>query len=138
MSRTILAPRKRARHLPVVRQRHPLPNGAAPKVLLCRDCPAVHNGRHAAHPAAAESMHIPDRLKPDPTRPVRPPEPRWPSLVAMLSVGSVNLALPSALSPGPDWLVLVLVALLIGPAILMHRLGRYKDAQVQIGRASGR
>jgi len=75
-------------------------------------------------------MHIPDRLKPDPTRPVRPPEPRWPSLVAMLSVGSVNLALPSALSPGPDWLVLVLVALLIGPAILMHRLGRYKAAQV--------
>jgi hypothetical protein len=76
-----------------------------------------------------ERMHIPDRLKPDTKRPARAPEPRWPSIVAMLSVSAVNLALPSAISPGPDWLVLVVVALLAGPALVMHRLRRYEVAQ---------
>jgi hypothetical protein len=59
-----------------------------------------------------------------------PPEPRWPALVAMLSVSALNLALPPALSPGPDWLVLVLVALLLTPAILLHRLGKENLGQI--------
>ena len=75
-------------------------------------------------------VHIPARLKADPSQPKRPPEPRWPAVVALLSVSAVNLALPSALSPGPDWLVLVLVALLLGPAITLHTLRRYKAAQI--------
>jgi hypothetical protein len=73
-------------------------------------------------------MSITDRLKPDPRRPLRPPEPRWPVVVALLAVSAVNLALPSALSPGPDWLVLVLVALLETPAMTLHHFRRYKSA----------
>lgn len=59
-----------------------------------------------------------------------PPEPRWPALVAMLSVSALNLALPSSLSPGPDWLVLVLVACLLTPAIVLHHLGREHLGQI--------
>jgi hypothetical protein len=59
-----------------------------------------------------------------------PPEPRWPALVAMLSVSALNLALPSSISPGPDWLVLVLVACLLTPAILLHHLGRERLSQI--------
>jgi hypothetical protein len=76
-----------------------------------------------------KNIHLPAPLKPDPRRPKLPPEPRWPSLVALLSVSAVNLALPSALSPGPDWLVLVLVVLLMAPALVMHHFRRYKAAQ---------
>jgi hypothetical protein len=76
-----------------------------------------------------KKLQLPDRLKPDLNRPKLPPEPRWPSLVALLSVSAVNLALPPELSPGPDWLVLVLVVLLMGPALVMHHLRRYKAAQ---------
>jgi len=53
-----------------------------------------------------------------------PPEPRWPALVAVLAVGLLYLALPSALSPGPDWLVLVVVGVLLIPTALTHRLGK--------------
>src|SRR5580704_18661841 len=59
-----------------------------------------------------------------------PPEPRWPALVALVSVGALNLALPPALTPGPDWLVLVLVASLQTPAILLHRFGKEHLAQM--------
>lgn len=59
-----------------------------------------------------------------------PPEPRWPALVAMLSVSALNLAMPSSLSPGPDWLVLVLVACLLTPAIILHHLGREHLGQI--------
>ena len=59
-----------------------------------------------------------------------PPEPRWPALVAMLSVSALNLALPSSLSPGPDWLVLVLVAFLLAPAVLLHHQGREHLGQI--------
>jgi len=75
-----------------------------------------------------KSIRIPDRLKPDPNRPVRPPEPRWPAFVALLSVGAMNLALPSSLSPGPDWLVPVLVLVLLVPAPILHHLRRYRAA----------
>jgi hypothetical protein len=62
--------------------------------------------------------------------PLREPEPRWPGLVAILAVGGLNLALPSKLSPGPDWLVLVLMVLLNVPAIILHRMRRYRIAHV--------
>ncbi len=48
----------------------------------------------------------------------------------MLSVSALNLALPSSLSPGPDWLVLVLVACLLTPAIVLHHLGREHLGQI--------
>ncbi len=51
------------------------------------------------------------------------PEPRWPVVLAVLAVGLLYLALPEALSPGPSWLVLVIVAILLVPAVITHRLG---------------
>lgn len=74
-------------------------------------------------------IHLPDRLKPDPSRPSRPPEPRWPVALALLAVSSLNFALPSSISPGPDWLVLVIVVALAGPAMALHHLRRYQIAQ---------
>ena len=38
------------------------------------------------------------------------PEPRWPTAIAMIAIGGLFYALPSAMTVGPDWLVLVLVA----------------------------
>jgi hypothetical protein len=40
-------------------------------------------------------------------------EPRWPAMVALLALGGVRLALPHSLSIGPDWLLLVVVAVLV-------------------------
>lgn len=76
-----------------------------------------------------KKIHLPDPLKPDPSRPMRPPEPRWPAVAALLAVSALNLALPSSISPGPDWLVLMIVAALVGPAMLMHHLRHYRAAQ---------
>lgn len=54
---------------------------------------------------------------------IRPGEPRWPAAVALLAIGGLYYALPSTLTYGPDWLVLVLVAALTAPAMITHRLG---------------
>jgi len=62
--------------------------------------------------------------------PGREPEPRWPGMVAILAVGGLFIALPSKLSPGPDWLVLVLMVLLNVPAIILHRWRRYTVSHV--------
>ncbi len=75
-------------------------------------------------------LHLPDPLKPDLSRPARQPEPRWPAIMALLGVGAVNLALPSSLSPGPDWLVPVAVVALLGPAAVLQRLRRYRAVQI--------
>jgi hypothetical protein len=55
----------------------------------------------------------------------RVPEPRWPAIVAILAVGSLDLALRSDLVFGPPWLVPGAVGLLLIPAIVSHRLGRH-------------
>jgi hypothetical protein len=57
-------------------------------------------------------------------------EPRWPGLVAMLAIGGLYYALPSALTVGPDWLVLVLVALLGLPAIFTSHTGYWRVGQM--------
>jgi hypothetical protein len=54
------------------------------------------------------------------------PEPRWPALFALLSVGLLHYALPDHLSLGPPWLLLVLVSVFIVPTVVTHRLGRHK------------
>jgi hypothetical protein len=61
---------------------------------------------------------------------IRPAEPRWPALMALFAIGALYYALPSALTFGPDWLVLVLVALLVAPAIVSHRYGRIRISQI--------
>jgi hypothetical protein len=50
-------------------------------------------------------------------------EPRWPAMVALLAAGGLRLALPSYLSLGPDWILLVIVAVLMIPIIWAHYKG---------------
>ena len=58
------------------------------------------------------------------------PEPRWPASVALLAIGALHYALPSSLTPGPDWLLLVCVTLLLIPAIIAYQRGRRDINQV--------
>jgi hypothetical protein len=51
------------------------------------------------------------------------PEPRWPSLIALLAAGGLRYAIPESLSIGPNWLLLVVVGGLSVPIILTHRAG---------------
>ncbi len=57
-------------------------------------------------------------------------EPRWPALAALLAIGGLHFALPSYLSLGPDWLLLVVVAALAIPAVAMHRRGLHTANQI--------
>ncbi|HLJ18281.1 MAG TPA: hypothetical protein VKV15_27570 [Bryobacteraceae bacterium] len=57
-------------------------------------------------------------------------EPRWPAMLAVLSIGALHFALPSHLSLGPDWLLLVLVSVLLIPAVILHRRGEHTLNQV--------
>ena len=50
-------------------------------------------------------------------------EPRWPAMLALLAVGGLRLALPSYLSIGPDWILLVLVVVLMIPTMWAHYRG---------------
>jgi hypothetical protein len=61
---------------------------------------------------------------------LRQHEPRWPAFVALISIGALYYALPSELSVGPDWLVLVLVALLVTPAMISYRTGYWRVGAV--------
>lgn len=58
------------------------------------------------------------------------PEPRWPAVVALFAVGGLRLALPDALSAGPPWLLLALVALLLVPAVWARRGGNHHLNQI--------
>src|SRR5262249_41624566 len=53
-------------------------------------------------------------------------EPRWPAVVAILAVGGIYLGMPSFLTLGPRWLLLLLVSILLVPTIVSHRLGNQK------------
>ena len=57
-------------------------------------------------------------------------EPRWPAILASFAVGALELALPRELSPGPDWLLLLVIVALTVPAILARRRGRHHANQV--------
>jgi len=57
-------------------------------------------------------------------------EPRWPALVALLAVGGLYYALPSELTVGPDWLVLVIVVILMTPAFILSRTEHWRVIQV--------
>ncbi len=48
-------------------------------------------------------------------------EPRWPALIALLSVGGLHWILPPAMNVGPGWLVFVLVFVLVMPAWVLFR-----------------
>jgi hypothetical protein len=53
-------------------------------------------------------------------------EPRWPALVALLAVGMLRFALPDPISAGPDWLLIVVVAVLAIPTVWARKLGFYR------------
>jgi hypothetical protein len=57
-------------------------------------------------------------------------EPRWPALVALFAVGGLRLAIPSFLSFGPDWLLLIVVGILAIPTVLARRGGNLKLNEV--------
>jgi hypothetical protein len=59
----------------------------------------------------------------------RDPEPRWPAVVALLAIGGMHLALPESMTYGPDWLLLVVVAVMLIPVILARRYGRHSVNQ---------
>ena len=64
------------------------------------------------------------------TTSARPREPRWPVIVAVLSVAALYWALPEPLTPGPSWLALAVAAPLSAVNTLLHR--RAKTALNQI------
>ncbi len=51
-------------------------------------------------------------------------EPRWPALAAGLAIGVLFYLMPEALTVGPRWLPLVLIAAMLIPAKLFHHTGR--------------
>ena len=53
-------------------------------------------------------------------------EPRWPALLALFAVGGLRLAIPSFLSFGADWLLLIVVSFLMIPTVLARRGGNLK------------
>ncbi len=64
-----------------------------------------------------------------PQKMVQRAEPRWPALIALLAIGALYYALPSALTVGPDWLVLALLIVLVTPAIISNRQGYRRMGQ---------
>jgi hypothetical protein len=57
-------------------------------------------------------------------------EPRWPAVLALLAVGGLRLALPAALSAGPDWILLAIVSALLVPTIWAWRGGNHRMNQI--------
>jgi uncharacterized membrane protein len=52
-------------------------------------------------------------------------EPRWPGFLALILGACLRFVLPSRLSLGPDWALLVITLLLVIPSIASHRGQRY-------------
>lgn len=50
-------------------------------------------------------------------------EPRWPALLGLLAIGGVYLAVPERLTIGPNWTVLAVIAGLLVPTVVSHRMG---------------
>src|SRR6202166_3613251 len=57
-------------------------------------------------------------------------EPRWPAVLALLAVGGLRLSLPESLSAGPDWLLIVVIAVLLIPTVWARRRGMDKVNRV--------
>ncbi len=57
-------------------------------------------------------------------------EPRWPVLIALISVVALNFGLPEILSIGPRWLLAVVCAVLATAVIILHKSGSEQKAYV--------
>jgi hypothetical protein len=53
------------------------------------------------------------------------PEPRWQVILALIAVGCIYAALPPWFTVGPTWLLPVLIAALLIPTVVTHRMGRH-------------
>ena len=53
------------------------------------------------------------------------PEPRWQALLALVAIGGIYLALPPWFTIGPTWLLPLLIAVLLIPTVVTHRMGRH-------------
>jgi hypothetical protein len=51
------------------------------------------------------------------------PASRWPAVLALVALGGLFLALPSALTLGPRWLLPSVVAVLLIPVVITYQLG---------------
>ena len=61
---------------------------------------------------------------------LRPGEPRWPALLALLAIGGLYYALPCSLTVGPNWLVLILVAAFATPAVMFNGEGSWRTSLI--------
>lgn len=58
-------------------------------------------------------------------------EPRWPAGIAVIAIGGLYAALPPALLVvRPRWLILVIVAVILVPTIISHRIGNHLLNQI--------
>jgi hypothetical protein len=53
-------------------------------------------------------------------------EPRWLAVIAILASGLLYAALPSSLSVGPDWLLLVVLSALALSTVISHKVGHHR------------
>src|SRR5271165_6426711 len=58
------------------------------------------------------------------------PEPRWQAMIAVLAVAGLYLALPESLTLGPNWLLVVVVAILLAATVASRSLGYNNVNQV--------
>jgi len=61
----------------------------------------------------------------DSAKHVDKPEPRWQALLALVAIGGIYLALPPWFTVGPTWLLPALIAVLLIPTVVTHRMGRH-------------
>ena len=57
-------------------------------------------------------------------------QPVWPAILAVLAVGGLHLALPDALTIGPPWLLLAVVAVLLVPVVIARVRGSFGLNQI--------
>ncbi len=55
----------------------------------------------------------------------REPEPRWPAVAAGLAAGLLFYIMPDALTLGPRWLPITLIAIMFVPTAFFHSRGRH-------------
>src|SRR4029450_2156802 len=61
---------------------------------------------------------------PAPSEHIDQPEPRGPTIAAVLAVGAIYLALPRNVVIGPIWLLPTVIVVLLVPTVVSHRVGK--------------
>lgn len=76
------------------------------------------------------SNAAPDTTRQRPSRKPAYAEPRWQAMLALAAVSGLRLALPRALTVGPQWLLLVVAGALLIPTVIARRRGYSRANQV--------